>query len=110
MGEPCTSGGDYDRDVDKDLAIMGRSDTEGNITAIYENQNGSFVNTNQNFTRLYDGDLSWVDLNKDGWLDLVVSGFYEKPQTKVYLSTSNGQTFESTDDYGLPALFNTKMF
>ena len=109
LSKGAVSWGDYDRDGDKDLAIMGRSDTEGNITAIYENQNGSFVNTNQNFTRLYDGDLSWVDLNKDGWLDLVVSGYYEKPQTKVYLSTSNGQTFESTDDYGLPALFNTKM-
>ncbi len=109
LSKGSVSWGDYDRDGDKDLAIMGRSDTEGNITAIYENQNGSFVNTNQNFTRLYDGDLSWVDLNKDGWLDLVVSGYYEVPQTKVYLSTSNGQTFESTDDYGLPALFNTKM-
>ena len=109
LSKGSVSWGDFDRDGDKDLAIMGRSDTEGNVTKIYENQNGSFVDTNQNFTNLYDGDLSWVDLNKDGWLDLVVSGYYKEPQTKVYLSTDNGELFISTDDYGLPALFNTKM-
>ena len=101
--------GDFDRDGDKDLAIMGRSDIEGNVTAIYENKEGVFVNTNQSFTRLYDGDLSWVDLNKDGYLDLVVSGYKSKPQTKVYISKNEAQTFETTDDYGLPQLFGTKM-
>ena len=77
--------------------------------AIYENKEGVFVNTNQSFTRLYDGDLSWVDLNKDGYLDLVVSGYKSKPQTKVYISKNEAQTFETTDDYGLPQLFGTKM-
>jgi hypothetical protein len=66
---------------------------------------------NQNFSKLYGGDIAWVDLNKDGWIDLVVSGFSADlgiPQTKVYINIE-GQYFDSTDDYGLPQLASTKM-
>ena len=109
LSKGSVSWGDYDRDGDKDVAIMGQSNTLGAITAIYENKDGEFVNTNQNFARLYDGDLSWVDINKDGYLDLVVSGYNKTPQTKVYLSKDNATYFEPTDDYGLPQLYSTSM-
>ena len=42
---------DYDRDGDKDVAIMGQSSIEGAVTAIYRNDSGTFVNTNQNFDK-----------------------------------------------------------
>ena len=32
--------GDFDRDGDKDLAIMGRSDIEGNVTAVSKIRKG----------------------------------------------------------------------
>jgi streptogramin lyase len=100
--------GDYDRDGDLDVAIMGSSPTLGAVTALYENQNGVFVNTNQNFQKLYDGDISWIDINKDGWIDLVVSGYSDKPYTKLYIN-KQGNYFEPTDDYGLPQLYATTM-
>ena len=109
LSKASVSWGDFDRDGDKDLAIMGQSNTEGAVTAIYENKDGEFINTNQNFAKLYDGDISWIDLNKDGFLDIVVSGFNQTPQTKVYLSKENATYFEPTDDFGLPQLFSTKM-
>jgi hypothetical protein len=65
--------GDFDLDGDQDVAIIGKSPT--GAVSNFENENGSFVNMNQNFSKLYGGDIAWVDLNKDGWIDLVVSGF-----------------------------------
>ena len=53
---------------------------------------------NQNFVNLYDGDLSWVDLNKDGYLDLVVSGYNETPQINIYISKNNAQFFERSEN------------
>ena len=69
-----------------DLAIMGQSNSVGAVTAIYENNDGTFEDTNQNFTKVYDGDLSWVDLNKDGWLDLVVTGYNQTAKTNIYIN------------------------
>ena len=95
LSKSSISWGDYDRDGDMDLAIMGQSNSVGAVTAIYENKDGSFVDTNQNFTNVYDGDISWVDLNKDGWLDLVVSGFNQTAKTSIYIN-KEGQTFETS--------------
>ena len=109
LSNSSISWGDYDRDGDMDLAIMGQSNTVGAVTAIYQNKDGSFVDTEQDFTRVYDGDLSWVDLNKDGWLDLVVSGFNQTAITKVYIN-NNGESFqESTSDWGIPNAYRSVM-
>ena len=100
--------GDYDRDGDQDVAVMGESATTGAVTAIYQNNKGVFKNINQNIAFLTDGDISWVDINKDGFIDLVVSGYNDKAQTHVYLNV-NGEYFDATNDYGLPQLYSSKM-
>ncbi|MBN2614723.1 MAG: VCBS repeat-containing protein [Bacteroidales bacterium] len=101
--------GDYDRDGDLDVAVMGTSPSTGAVTRLYENQNGVFKDTQQNFVNLYSGDIKWADINKDGWIDLVVSGLdITTPETKVYLNMG-GKYFEPTNDYGLPQLYDTKM-
>jgi len=100
--------GDFDRDGDQDVAVMGTGNT-GAVTKLYENKNGVFVDANQNFTRLYHGDISWVDINKDGWIDLVVSGFDGTlPQTKVYIN-NGGTGFTASAEYVLPQLYSSKM-
>ena len=109
LSKSSISWGDYDRDGDMDLAIMGQSNSVGAVTAIYENKDGTFEDTNQNFTKVYDGDLSWVDLNKDGWLDLVVTGFNQTAKTNIYIN-NEGQTFETSNtDWGIPNAYASKM-
>tara|TARA_B100001063_G_scaffold63749_1_gene57786 strand:- start:374 stop:5122 length:4749 start_codon:yes stop_codon:yes gene_type:complete len=110
LSKSSVSWGDFDNDGDKDVAIMGVSNVDGAFNDIYRNNEGSFARMNQNFVNLYDGDLSWVDLNKDGYLDLVVSGYNETPQINVYISKNNAQFFERSENtYGLPELFASKM-
>ena len=100
--------GDFDRDGDQDVAVMGQSNITGAVTSLYENRDGVFVDTNQDFVKLYGGDISWVDINKDGWIDLVVSGFNGTPQTNLYIN-KEGRYFELASNYNLPQLYSSSM-
>ena len=102
--------GDYDRDGDQDMAIMGRGIQDGVITRLYENVEGVFVNNNPDaFDSRYDGDLIWVDYNKDGYIDLIVSGLdnNDNPATTIY-ENQDGIFVPSTELF-LPNLFGTSM-
>jgi len=66
---------DYDNDGDLDLAISGNDETEP-VLKIYENDNGLTID---NYTVMKDkgidfSDLKFVDINKDGDLDLFTVG------------------------------------
>ena len=103
--------GDFDRDGDQDMAVMGQSFFFGVITRVYKNDNGVFSEANVGaFAPTYEGDLMWVDYNKDGYIDLVVSGLdpNNDPSTIIY-ENINGQTFTPSLDLTLPDLFSTSM-
>ena len=110
LSQGDVSWGDFDNDGDKDVALMGVSNVSGAVTAIYENKGSEgFVNTNQNFERVIDGTLEWADLNKDGFIDLIVSGYNgNEPSTKVYLNR-DASYFELDDTYNIPDLYATKL-
>ncbi len=65
--------GDYDNDGDMDLFLMGLSGA--NYAKLYENQNGSFVDSGLSFKKLSNGHVTWADYNNDGWLDLAMVGY-----------------------------------
>ena len=115
LSEGAVSWGDYDKDGDQDVAVMGKSGSLGAVTKLYKNNNGVFEDTQQNLINLFGGDITWVDLNKDGYIDIVVSGYdgnARTPVTKVYLNEFFGSEnvfIEPQEGYVLPQLFSTKM-
>jgi len=101
--------GDYDNDGYLDIAISGAQDfTFGSnpTTKIYRNVDGTFNDIGANLVGTWFGSLEWGDYDKDGRLDLLVTGAtiprdslreegkYLKPVTVLYRNTvvvdSNG--------------------
>jgi hypothetical protein len=109
--------GDYDLDGDFDVAIMGDKGN-GLETLIYRNDvvNGvrQFVNSNQNFEKIGYGTLKWVDLNKDGYIDLFVSGLSQTTgltTSILYENKTDGlvRYFEENTTYSFPDLLETQV-
>ncbi len=65
--------GDYDNDGDLDILMMGAYDYDP-YTKIYRNDAGSFVDTNEALTLLYNGCAAWGDYDSDGDLDILMTG------------------------------------
>ncbi len=70
----AVSWGDYDRDGDADLVVIGQS-SQGIISRIYRNDgNNLFTNIGAPLTGTRDGAATWVDYDADGDLDLFLTG------------------------------------
>jgi hypothetical protein len=97
--------GDYNNDSYPDILFNG-SDGSTRYTGIYAN------NAAASFTYLALGDVplelgaaTWIDYNKDGNLDVLVSGYDGGTyQTYLYLNsgTSGSYTFTKIDNHGIP--------
>gem|GEM_PF-1039093 len=83
--------GDYDNDGDPDLIITGLSQSEGYVTKIYFNENGSFSDSGIALTGGQDGSVNWGDYDNDGDLDILFTGYSPAIVTKIYIN--EGGTF-----------------
>ncbi|WP_299053828.1 FG-GAP-like repeat-containing protein [uncultured Polaribacter sp.] len=110
LSDSSVAWGDFDRDGDQDVAVIGRSNLFGIITKLYTNDDGSFVDTQYAFNNVYDGDIEWSDLNKDGFIDLIISGLdaNNETSTKIYINTG-GTGFNESSSLKLPNLFGTSI-
>ena len=103
--------GDYDNDGDLDFVQGGFDNYNIRHLDIFYNDNGTLrLDTNQtNLVPVYPAMVQWVDLNRDGYLDLVTIGADETETLgmRVFLNNSNfvlseGVTWNS-EIYGVTA-------
>ncbi|NIA04205.1 MAG: hypothetical protein GWP09_02535, partial [Nitrospiraceae bacterium] len=88
--------GDIDNDGDIDLIISGMDSSFNNYTKIYRNDGtGSFTEINAG--QLYpvsNGDLALGDIDNDGDLDLILTGYNSGPISKIYQNDGTGSFTE----------------
>jgi hypothetical protein len=81
--------GDYDNDGDLDLIITGLSVSEGNISKIYRNNAGVFIDIGAGLSATTDNITVWGDYDDDGDLDILMSNNFESAE--VYRNNSGVQ-------------------
>ena len=101
--------GDYDNDGDPDLVITGYNGSTY-YSRIYRNNSGSgftLVYNNQ-LAGVYQGDAKWGDLNNDGKLDLVITG-YSSSGRKTFIYENTGSGFTQVFNNQLMGMSNSSL-
>ena len=103
MERGSSAWGDIDNDGDLDLVVTG-FDAGGNRTArIYENDGtGGFTDIGAGLTGVYSSSSEWGDIDNDGDLDLVVTGFDAGSNRTARIYANDG-TGSFTELAGLPS-------
>ena len=96
--------GDYDKDGDLDLVVTGVTAGAG-FTSLYDNDaSGGFsLNASAGFDGLMEAEVVFRDINRDGWLDLVLRGHEGLPgaTTLIYLNQA-GSSFAVDGTASIP--------
>jgi hypothetical protein len=81
--------GDYDNDGDLDILLTGEDASYVYITKVYRNDAGSFTDISESLTGIYHGSGVWGDYDKDGDLDIILTGNSTSGnESKVYKNNS----------------------
>ena len=99
--------GDYDNDGDVDLLICGQDNSDPAIrhTLIYENTgNNNFNEIVTDIPGVSRGQASWGDINKDGYLDIALSGLGKTNNYITEIYVNNGDKTFSAHNANLTKL------
>jgi len=102
--------GDYDNDGDLDLALMGYVGSDY-VTKLYKNT-GGILSEDQSvvLTGYGNGKLLWLDYDKDGDLDLLITGENSTGDNKfVIYQNSDFGVFQDVSVSGMPAFYSSSM-
>ena len=91
MNVTGAAAGDYDNDGYPDLAICGFGGSGRQATIYHNNQAGGFEATNIPLLQVNGGDFAWADYDKDGLLDLMMTGNDgSSSRNSLYRNLGNG--------------------
>jgi uncharacterized repeat protein (TIGR01451 family) len=79
--------GDYDKDGDLDILLIGYDSSDNSISKVYRNDGESVFNDiSAGLTGVAWGSTAWGDYDNDGDLDILFTGFddLDNPVAKVY--------------------------
>ena len=100
--------GDYDNDGDIDIFVAGTNQLGNYTSLLYRNdeEKGFFLDTRKGFSSLKgvgNAQASFIDINKDGYLDLFYSGQNDNGYRSYLYTNSNGNSYSlAQDSLGAP--------
>lgn len=95
---------DIDHDDDYDFFISGVNENYDRISVLYTNQNNSIFIPNYNFKGLAQGDVSFIDLNKNGSPDIISTGNDNDHVNQTYIYFNDGSGNFSISPQNLSSL------
>lgn len=110
MTRTATATGDYDNDGDVDLVIGGMVDSFDAATFLYENQEGEFVQTDEELVPISDGCAIFGDYDQDGDLDLFLAGNGNSDPVVSLYENQDGDFFEVDTDIAPMAGYTSASF
>jgi hypothetical protein len=108
LGEGRAVWGDHDNDGRLDVLATGFDGTNYAAYIFRNNPNGVFTNLNAGLTNAERGLVAWVDYNRDGRLDALLTGGY--PQNPPQLYRNDGGGVFAPVNPGLPYIHNGGSF
>ena len=109
--------GDYDRDGDLDLLIMGNTDSDGYpdpgdvfISRVYRNTNGVFTDIEAGLPGMTWGGAEWGDFEGDGDLDILLSGHTGVLDVEARVYVNNNGMFNDFVQVCTPSEFSNECY
>ncbi len=97
--------GDYDSDGDLDILLTGWNAAEIPIAYVYRNNGGIFNNAGAGLDGVLDGSVAWGDYDRDGDLDILLTGDTGSGYiAKIYRNDEGSFIEDTAAETGLPGI------